>query len=257
MSDRKITASNAAPSVTGERPPRVLLVGAGGIGNPAALALALSGRCALRIVDDDEVELSNLHRQILYTEGDLGRSKLEAMGEALRARAPGLVLELVPGRFLPETAGELLRGVALVLDGSDNFATRFLVADACALAGVPAVHGASLRWQATCFVAGAGGQRPCYRCLFEDLPEGPAPDCGTAGVLGPVCGVAGGLAADAALRWLAGDAGATGTMASFDGRTGKFRRIAVRSRANCPLCGEDASIRGLDRARYAGANCGA
>lgn len=235
--------------------PLVLLLGAGGVGTPAALALALSGRCRLRVVDDDEVEVSNLHRQILYGEGDVGRAKLEALRGALLAMAPGVEVEAIPGRFLPETAEDLLRGAALVVDGSDNFATRFLAADACALVGVPVVHGAALRWRATCFVAGPGGRRPCYRCLFEDLPAGPAPDCGTAGVLGPVCGVSGGLAADAALRWLAGDDGAVGTVASFDGRSGRFRRTRVRPRAGCPLCGEAATIRDLDRARYGGARC--
>lgn len=237
--------------------PMVLLIGAGGVGTPAALALALSGRCRLRLVDDDEVELSNLHRQILYTEADLGRSKLEALKGALEARAAGVEIEAIPGRFLPETALELLAGVSLVVDGADNFATRFLASDACGLAGVPVVHGAALQWRATCFVAGSEGKRPCYRCLFEDLPAGPAPDCGTAGVLGPVCGVSGGLAAEAALRWLGGDRSQAGTMASFDGSTGRFRRIKVRPRRGCLLCGEEPGIRGLERARYTGAACGA
>lgn len=237
--------------------PRVLLIGAGGVGTPAALALAHAGGCSLRVVDDDEVDLTNLHRQILYTDSDVGRPKIEALREALIARVPGLVMETVAGRFLPETAIDLLKNVDLVLDGGDNFATRFLAADACALAGVPVVHGAALQWRATCFVAGPAGHRPCYRCLFEDLPAGAAPDCGTAGVLGPVCGVSGGLAADAALRWLRGDTSVAGTVASFDGRTGKFRRISVPPRPDCALCGEHATIREIQRARYEGAGCAA
>ncbi|MDW8248554.1 MAG: HesA/MoeB/ThiF family protein [Myxococcales bacterium] len=235
----------------------MLVIGAGGVGTPVALALALSGSCRLRIVDDDEVELSNLHRQILFQDSDVGRSKLEALTRALRSHAPQVEVEAIDGRFLPETAGEILRGVAVVVDGSDNFATRFLTADACALAEVPVVHGAALRWQATCFVTGAGGRRPCYRCLFEDLPEEPAPDCGTAGVLGPVCGVSGGVAADAALRWLAGDTRIAGTVASFDGHSGRLRRTRVQPRANCSLCGEGATIRELDRRRYGGGRCDA
>lgn len=235
--------------------PLILLIGAGGVGNPAALALARSGRCALRLVDDDEVEDTNLHRQILFGDGDLGRPKIQALADALRRQAPGVELELRAGRFLPETAWSLLDGVALILDGCDNFATRFLAADAAALRGLPVVHGASIRWQATCVVSGAGGGRPCYRCLFEDVPAGPAPDCATAGVLGPVCGVAGGLAADAALRLLGGDTSVAGTAATFDGRTGRFRRVAVRPRAGCPLCGERPEIAGLERARYAGPRC--
>ncbi|RYE82007.1 MAG: HesA/MoeB/ThiF family protein [Myxococcales bacterium] len=234
--------------------PLVLLIGAGGVGAPAALALARSGRCRLRLVDDDRVELTNLHRQILFGDSDLGRPKLEAMGEALRKVAPDVEIEAVHGRFLPETASALLAGVSAIVDGCDNFATRFLAADAARLAGLPIAHGASIRWQATCLASAAGG-RPCYRCLFEDVPVGPAPDCATAGVLGPVCGVAGGLAADAALRLLAGDAGIAGTVASFDGRTGAFRRIALRPRPGCPLCGERPSIHGLDRARYVAPAC--
>lgn len=237
--------------------PTILLIGAGGIGNPAALALARSGACALRVIDDDEVELTNLHRQILFEDQDVGRPKIDALRDALRLQIPTLSIEIISGRFLPETAFDLLRGVDLVLDGCDNFATRFLAADACALASIPVIHAAAIQWRATCFVAGVQGKRPCYRCLFEDLPAGPAPDCGTAGVFGPVCGVSGGVAADAALRWLRGDKSLAGTVASFDGRTGKFRRISVSPRGDCTLCSEHAIIHDLQRGRYDGARCSA
>ncbi|HEY4122358.1 MAG TPA: ThiF family adenylyltransferase, partial [Byssovorax sp.] len=179
--------------------PRVVLVGAGGIGAPAALALALGGVRALTVVDDDRVELTNLHRQILFTEADVGRDKVDAFADALAARAPDLSIERVRGRALPHTTGAIVDGAAVVIDATDNFASRFLLADACRLAGVPVVHAAAVRLVAT-VMASRGDGAPCYRCLFEDLPSGDAPDCATAGVVGPVCGVAGALAADRALR---------------------------------------------------------
>ncbi|MCU0681371.1 MAG: HesA/MoeB/ThiF family protein [Polyangiaceae bacterium] len=235
---------------------RVLLVGAGGIGHPAALTLAAAGVGLLRVVDDDRVEGPNLHRQILFEEGDVGRPKAVALADALRARYAGVQIEPVLARVLPETALELVRSVDVVLDGTDNFASRFLIADAARLAGRPVVHGASVRWEGTCFASGPGG-RPCYRCLFEDLPEGPAPDCAGAGVVGPVCGTIGAIAAELALRLGAGEAGLEGTVVSLDGRRGELRRIVVGARPACPLCGEGASITSIERGRYLAPACGA
>lgn len=234
----------------------LLLVGAGGIGAPAALALAAAGAPRLRVVDDDRVELTNLHRQILFSEADVGRPKLDAFVDALARRAPDLEVDARPGRFLPDTAEHLLAGVAAVVDATDNFASRFLIADACALAGVPVVHAAAIRWRATVLTAPAGG-RPCYRCLFEDLPEGPAPDCATAGVVGPVCGVAGAIAADRALALLRGDESAAGAVITYDGLTDRLRRVPVAPRAACPLCGPARSIRFIDASRYVAAECAA
>src|SRR6185295_13146508 len=135
------------------------------------------------------------------------------------------------------------------IDATDNFASRFLLADACALAGVPVVHAAAVRWSATVMAVAPRG-RPCYRCLFEDLPEGDAPDCATAGVVGPVCGVAGALAADRALRVLAGDASVYGSIATFDGLRDALRSVPVRARRGCPLCGDAPAVVNLDPMRY-------
>jgi molybdopterin/thiamine biosynthesis adenylyltransferase len=231
--------------------PLVVLVGAGGIGAPAALALAAAGVRALRVADDDRVEKSNLHRQILFSDEDVGRPKLDAFAAALARRHPGVAVELFRARAQPETAAALVAGAAVVVDATDNFASRFLLADACALAGVPVVHAASVRWQATVMAAAPRG-RPCYRCLFEDVPApGVAvPDCGTAGVVGPVCGIAGALAADRAVRVIAGDASAYGTIATFDGLAGVLRAVPVRARRGCPLCGERRTVTDLDPSRY-------
>lgn len=234
---------------------RVLLVGAGGIGAPAALALAEAGAAlALAVVDDDRVELSNLHRQILFRDEDVGRPKLEAFASAIKRRAPAIAIETIPGRVRPDTAARMLHGASVVIDATDNFATRFLLADACALAGVPVVHAAAVRWRATVMAVAAAG-RPCYRCLFEDLPEGGAPDCATAGVAGPVCGVAGALAADCALRILDGDISIFGRVVTFDGRRDRLREVRVAPRPGCPLCGEARAIAELTPTRYETRSC--
>jgi molybdopterin/thiamine biosynthesis adenylyltransferase len=240
--------------MTGLRRGPIVLVGAGGIGAPAAMALAAAGVRALRVADDDRVELSNLHRQILFGDADVGQPKLDAFAVALARRFPGTAVELHRGRALPASAPALVAGAAVVIDATDNFASRFLLADACALAGVPVVHAAAVRWSATVMAVAARG-RPCYRCLFEDLPGEGAPDCVSAGVAGPVCGVAGALAADRALRLLAGDASASGAVVTFDGLRDALREVAVRARPGCPLCGEPRVVRDLDPRRYTANAC--
>lgn len=241
-----------APSLSSTWP-TVLLVGAGGIGNPAALALAHAGGCRLLIADEDEIEASNLHRQIAYTDADIGRPKTEALAAALVAQVPTAAVART-GRALPETIAAVLPDVAVVLDGTDNFATRFLLADACALAGKPVVHAAAVRWTGTVTVVG-GEARPCYRCFFEDVPTGDAPDCASAGIIGPLCGVVGGLAADEVLRLLAGDHAGVGTLTRFDAKTGRFRRTSFAARASCPLCGDRRTIADLARERYVSPVC--
>ncbi|MCA9643274.1 MAG: ThiF family adenylyltransferase, partial [Myxococcales bacterium] len=158
-------------------------------------------------------------------------------------------LSLRSTRFLPENAEEILGSVDLVLEGSDNFATKFLAADACHLAGVPLVHGAAIRWQATAWLVAPEG-RPCYRCLFEDLPRGAQQNCDSAGVMGPVVGLAGALMAELALRWLNGDSRAAGVVWTYDGRTDRLRKVEVAARAGCTLCGRQPTILDTREARY-------
>ncbi|NUO51998.1 MAG: HesA/MoeB/ThiF family protein [Polyangiaceae bacterium] len=240
-----------------EAAPRVLLVGAGGIGAPFLLTLGKAGASLhLSVADDDVVELSNLHRQVLFSDADVGRPKLDALSDAARTVAPSIVFEAIRSRLLPDNAIELVSKADLVVDASDNFATRFLVADACAIAERPVVHAAAVRWTATVLGVSASG-RPCYRCLFEDLPEGPAPDCATAGVAGPVCGVSGAIAADLALRMLAGDWSATGAIHTYDGLRDRLRRVVVSPRARCALCGGSRTITAIDSGRYDAAACSA
>ena len=229
---------------------RVLLVGLGGLGCPAALALARAGIGTLRMCDDDVVDEGNLHRQILFAAEDVGTDKLDAAGRALGpvARASGTRVEFVRERFLPENARELARGVDLVIEGADNFATKFLAADACHLEGRPVVHGAGLRWVGTAWSVAARG-RPCYRCLFEDLPTGPQLNCDGAGVMGPVVGIIGALMAELALRALSGR-GARPELWTLDGKADTLREVPVAARASCPLCGTTPSILEIDEARY-------
>lgn len=222
----------------------LLLVGLGGIGAPAAMVLARSTfRGTLRVVDDDTVDVLNLHRQILFDQADVGRSKASV---AARLARPGLAIDAREQRATPETLAELLDGVDAVLDGSDNFATKFLVADGARLRGVPAVTAAAVEWRGTVFCARAEGT--CYRCLFEDVPRGPTPACADVGVMGPIVGLVGALAADAALRLLRGSAPAGELIAvAADGR---IRRHVVPSRPDCALCGAAPQVTELVRAHY-------
>ena len=232
----------------------IVLIGAGGIGAPAALALVRAGITTLRIVDDDAVELSNLHRQILYEDADVGSPKLGAFDAALRRERADLEIELIGGRALPDTALDLVSDASVVLDATDNFASRFLLADAAMIASVPIVHAAAVRWHATVMAVPAGG-RPCYRCLFEDIPSGQLVDCATAGVLGPVCGISGAVAADRVLRILAGEADAFGHIVTYEGVRDHLRQVAIAPRKDCVLCGDGASIGSIDASRYMGPEC--
>ncbi|MGC4088478.1 MAG: HesA/MoeB/ThiF family protein [Polyangiaceae bacterium] len=235
---------------------RLLVVGAGGLGCPALLGLADSG-ATLVLADDDVVELGNLHRQLLFRESDLGRDKLDAARDALLAEGvPESRIELVRSRFLPDNALSLARSVDLVLEGSDNFATKFLVADACHLAERPVVHGAAVRLQGTVWCVAAQG-KPCYRCLFEDVPPGAQQNCAEAGVLGPVVGLCGALMAELALSLLCGADAHLGHVLTIDGRRNRLRRVGVSPRPECPLCGAAPSIFEIEETRYTAPSCAA
>jgi len=232
---------------------RAALIGVGGLGCPAALALVRAG-VQLLLVDDDEVELTNLHRQNLYDERHVGRHQREAARDALlRAGAAAAQLTLLDGRILPDNAVDLVSEVDVVLEGADNFATKFLTADACHIGRVPVVHGAAIRWRATAWAVSAEGA-PCYRCLFEDLPHGAQQNCDSAGVMGPVVGMAGALMADLALRLLSGDQAACGEVWSYDGLRDQLRATPVSPRADCPLCGASPRITEINEQRYTGAD---
>lgn len=247
--------------VTALRRSRVLFVGAGGLGAPSSLALARTGVAEIRILDDDNVDASNLHRQLLFSDADVGTSKVASAVTRLsrEAQIAGHTTEVVghERRFVPETALADLAGIDLVIEGADNMATKFLVADACSIANVPVVQAGAIRWNGWAFARSAAGGS-CLRCVFEDLPtreNGDEETCSVAGVVGPVVGVLGALEALLAVRLLGGDVGAAGELWSYDALRGSFRKSRVRRREGCPLCA--GSIRELSAERYLAPSCAA
>ncbi len=215
------------------RSARVLVVGVGGLGCPVALVLARAGVGTLRLCDDDVVDESNLHRQILFDASSIGKPKLDEAKRVLEHE--GARIEVTRTRFLPEVARELLEGCDVVVEGADNFPTKFLVADACARAKIPVVHAAAVAMHGTALAVGARGA-PCYRCVFEDVPPAEAATCAEAGVLGPMVGVVAALQADLALGFLDGK-DVAGTFVSYDAERDFLRRTRIAARPSCVLCG--------------------
>lgn len=236
----------------------VLVVGAGGLGGPALLALAGAGVGRLVLLDDDVVESSNLNRQPLFGQGDLGTRKAAAAARRLGQLFPNVKIDAQDRRFDDASAYELVRGVDLVVDGSDNFPTKFLANDAAVAAGKSLVHGGVLRYTAQLLTV-LPGQTGCLRCLFEaPPPEGEVPSCAQAGVLGPVAGFAGALMGAEAVRVLAGERGAyAGRLLVYEARGARSRSVPVRRREGCPACHAadlaQAQHIELDRARGEGA----
>jgi adenylyltransferase/sulfurtransferase len=223
---------------------RVLCIGAGGLGSPAALYLAAAGIGTLGLVDFDRVDISNLQRQILYGTDDIGSKKLDAAAARLRATNPAVDVVLHENRFTSENAMEIVSRYDLVIDGSDNFPTRYLSNDVCVFARKPNIYGSVFRFegQASVFAPHLGG--PCYRCLFpEPPPPGAAPSCAEAGVLGVLPGIIGLIQATEALKLIAG-AGETlaGRLLHFDALKMKFREFNLRRDPECPVCGEKPTV---------------
>ena len=217
----------------------VLCIGAGGLGSPIIQYLAAAGVGTIGIADDDTVERSNLQRQVIHGEPDVGRPKVESARAFVERQNPDVTVETHEYRVAPDNVEGLLDAYDIVVDGSDNFATRYLVNDACTLAGVPFAHGAILRFegQVTTFEANEGG--PCYRCLFPEAPEpGTVPDCASAGVLGVLPGTVGCIQATEAIKLLL-EYGETldGRMIFYDAADMTFQEVAVEPRPDCPICG--------------------
>jgi len=216
---------------------RVLLVGAGGLGSPAAIVLARSGVKHLTLIDDDRVDLTNLHRQVLYDEADVGHDKVERAAARLASEAAADVqIATIRGRLLPDLAVDLVSGFDLVVEGADNFATKFLASDACQIAGVPLVSAGAVRWSGWT-MATLPGKSACLRCVFEDIPTDRVETCAEAGVVGPLVGLIGALEASLALRLLLGDERAAGELWSYRALESEpLRASRVRPRAGCPSC---------------------
>src|SRR5438132_4357489 len=223
---------------------RVLCIGAGGLGSPAAVYLAAAGLGTIGIVDFDDVDLSNLHRQILHGTKDIGRDKLESARDHLHDINPEIDVQLQKCRFSSENAPQLVSRYDVIVDGSDNFPTRYLSNDVCVFARKPNVYGSVFRFegQTTVFAPHLGG--PCYRCLFpEPPPPESVPNCAQAGVLGVLPGIIGMLQAIETLKLILGIGEVlVGRLLHFDALKVKFRELNLRRDPQCPVCGENPTI---------------
>lgn len=214
---------------------RVAIVGAGGLGAPAALYLAAAGVGALRLIDDDAVSLDNLQRQIIFRNADVGASKVERAQAALAALNDNVTVEIERQRLTDANATYLLQGADLVLDGTDDFATRFAVNSAARAAGAPLVSGAVGRWDGQVAVFAPSG--PCYRCFVPEPPPD-AETCARVGVVGALTGVIGSLMALEAIKLIT-EAGEPliGRVMLFDGLKGDARTVTLKRDPACPVCG--------------------
>lgn len=239
---------------------RVAIVGAGGLGSPSAFYLAAAGVGTLGIVDHDVVDRSNLQRQILHTDDRVGMPKVESAARTLRQLNPGIEIRPHPLRLSAANVESVLAGYDLVVDGSDNFATRYLANDACYLAGRTLVSAAIMRFdgQLSAFRAHRHDGSPCYRCLFGPQGEDPKESCADVGVLGALPGVMGALAAIEVVKELLG-VGETmaGRLLLYEALSTTFRTIKAKQDPACELCGPQASIASLDAVDYTPRACAA
>lgn len=222
---------------------RVLVVGAGGLGSPVSMYLAAAGVGTLGLVDFDVVDASNLHRQILYGASDVGRSKLEVAAERLLETNPHTRVVLHPVRIDRTNARELIAGYDLIVDGTDNFPTRYLVNDACVLESKPNVYGSIFRFEGQVSLFW-GAEGPCYRCLFaEPPPPELVPSCAEGGVLGVLPGIIGCLQANEAIKFLTGIGdGMLGRLLLFDALRMRFHEVRLKKNPTCPVCSEEPTI---------------
>ncbi len=225
---------------------RVLVVGAGGLGSPLALYLAAAGIGTLGLVDFDDVDATNLQRQILHGTKDVGRPKLDSARDRLADVNPNVTVVTYPVRLDSENAMEIIADYDVVVDGTDNFPTRYLVNDACVLSGKPNVYGSIFRWEGQVSVFGVAGG-PCYRCLFrEPPPPGLVPNCAEAGVLGVLPGVIGSLQALEVIKIVLGTGKTlSGRLLIFDALELSWREVALRRNPDCPVCGDEPTQTGL------------
>ena len=224
------------------RQANVLLIGAGGLGSPAGLYLAAAGVGRLGLVDSDVVDLSNLQRQIFHRTSDRGRPKTASAADTIAALNPDVEVVQHPIRLTSENIMGAIAGYEMVLDGSDNFATRYLVNDACVMAGKTNIHGSIFQFegQVTVFLPGKG----CYRCLYPTPPPpGSVPSCQEAGVMGVVAGVIGLLQATEALKLIL-DIGRplAGYLLAYDALQAEFTRLRVQRNPACPVCGDHPTV---------------
>jgi adenylyltransferase/sulfurtransferase len=230
----------------------VLVLGAGGLGAPIIQYLAAAGVGTLGIADDDEVELSNLQRQVIHGDDDVGRKKVDSAAEFVADLNPDVDVRRHEMRVTPDNIEELIDGYDFVVDGTDNFETRYLVNDACTLAGIPFSHGSIFRFEGQVTTFAGDDDSPCYRCLFPEAPPaGMVPNCATAGVLGVLPGTVGCLQATETVKHLMGK-GETldGSMLFFDALDMEFDKVEIPKQDDCPVCGDDPAIESVHDVEY-------
>ena len=219
---------------------RVLVIGAGGLGSPALMYLAAAGVGTIGVIDDDVVEATNLQRQIIHSDARLGMAKVHSAEQAMLALNPYVHVRPYNRRLTEEIASELFADYDLILDGTDNFVTRYLVNRVAARLGKPLIAGALTQWegQISTYDPERGG--PCYQCVFPQAPAaGLAPSCAEAGVVGPLPGVVGSMMALEAVKEITGaGVGLTGQMLIYDALYGESRKIALKPNPDCPVCGK-------------------
>jgi len=221
---------------------RVLIVGAGGLGAPVAFYLAAAGVGTIGIIDGDMVDLSNLQRQIIHFTADVGKSKVISAKEKIALLNPDVKVNAIQDLFTSANALDLVKDYDFIIDGTDNFPVKFLINDACVLAGKPFSHGGILRFDGQTFTHVPGSA--CYRCLFNSPPPPNAvPTCSQAGVLGAIAGMLGTIQAAEALKYLTGVGELlTNRLLSFNAKTMNFRTVNTRRSAKCPVCGDHPTV---------------
>ncbi|WP_300548647.1 HesA/MoeB/ThiF family protein [Roseovarius sp.] len=218
---------------------RVLVIGAGGLGSPVLLYLAAAGVGVIGVIDDDEVDNSNLQRQVIHRDEDIGLPKVQSAAAAMHAQNPHVTVHPYQRRLTPEIAQELFADYDLILDGTDNFATRYLSNRIAAELSIPLISGALSQWEGQLSVFDPARGAPCYQCIFPEAPApGLAPSCSEAGVLGPLPGVVGAMMAGEAIKIITGAGQALrGEMLIYDALYGESRKIGLSPRETCPICG--------------------
>ena len=233
---------------------KVLCIGTGGLGAPLGLYLAAAGVGRIGLVDFDSVDLTNLQRQILFGTDDIGRPKIEAATDRLRNLNPDIQIDRFETRLTSENALDILKNYDIVVDGTDNFPTRYLVNDACVILGKPNVYGSIFRFEGQITIFGAPGG-PCYRCLYpEPPPPGLVPSCAEGGVLGVLPGIVGAIQATETLKLIIGKGEPLiGRLLLFDALAMRFRELKLRKNPECPACGGHPTITKLiDYAEFCG-----
>ena len=233
---------------------KVLIIGAGGLGAPAALYLAAAGVGTIGIADADEVDLSNLQRQIIHTTADLGKAKVQSAKETMQAINPDITVNTYRTFVVADNVMELIADYDFILDGTDNFPAKFLINDACVLAKKPFSHAGIIRFRGQ-LMTYVPGQGPCYRCVFKEPPPKDAvPTCSQAGIIGAVAGAIGSLQAVEAVKYLVGAGDLlTGQLLTYDALKMEFRKIKLPWAHNCAVCGEHPTI--LEPFDYEQAEC--